>query len=90
MAIIPFRKNEQKKLYVIDKKIETTKTNNDLEYYDNNYEDSGLLVYDRETQNVFSGGSGCGCVSIAVGGYVVNQMKQVKIKKVHDYIIDST
>ena len=49
---------------------------------DNNYEDSGLLVYDRETQNVFSGGSGCGCVSIAVGGYVVNQMKQGKIKRV--------
>ena len=46
MAIIPFRKNEQKKLYVIDKKIETTKTNNDLEYYDNNYEDSEDIMID--------------------------------------------
>ena len=49
---------------------------------DNNYNDSGLMVYDINKQGVFSGGSGCGCVSVTVGGYVIEKLMKREIKKV--------
>ena len=47
-----------------------------------NYNDSGLMLYDLEKQNVFAGGSGCGCVSLVTLGYVVKKMYENKYKKV--------
>lgn len=48
----------------------------------NNYNDSGLMVYDIKNQQVFSGGSGCGCISITTGGYIVNKLLNKELKKV--------
>lgn len=48
----------------------------------NNYQDSGLMLYDLESQNVHAGGSGCGCVSLVTLGYVVKQMYENKLNKV--------
>lgn len=48
----------------------------------NNYNDSGLMVYDVNKQDVFSGGSGCGCITITVGGYIVDKLLKDEIKKV--------
>ena len=47
-----------------------------------NYKDSGLMLYDIEKQNVHAGGSGCGCVSLVMLGYVVKQMYENKLNKV--------
>lgn len=47
-----------------------------------NYQDSGLMVYDVKMQKVFSGGSGCGCITLTVGGYVIKKLLASELKKV--------
>lgn len=47
-----------------------------------NYQDSGLMVYDVKMQKVFSGGSGCGCITLTVGGYVIKKLLSSELKKV--------
>jgi len=39
------------------------------------YQDCGLMIYDRETQKVDAGGSGCGCAASALNGYLLNAMR---------------
>lgn len=46
------------------------------------YEDCGLLIYDIDKQNVFSGGSGCACSLITVFSYIHQKMIEHKYKKV--------
>lgn len=48
----------------------------------NNYEDTGLMLYDIKNQPVFSGGSGAGCVSLVSLGYLYKLMLNGKYKKV--------
>ncbi len=48
----------------------------------NNYEDCGLMIYDRETQDVQSGGSGCGCLPGVAYSFILNQMRNGIYKKV--------
>ena len=48
----------------------------------NNYNDAGLLLYDLKTQDVFAGGSGCGCISLVGLGYVVDCIKKGIYNKV--------
>lgn len=48
----------------------------------NNYQDAGNMLYDIETQNVFAGGSGCGCISLVGLGYVVDMLKNGVYNKV--------
>ena len=43
--------------------------------------DCGLLIYDRETQDVDSGGSGCGCSATTFAGYFYKKLKDGTIKK---------
>ena len=38
------------------------------------YSDCGQLIYDRERQDVHSGGSGCGCAAITLGGYLLPRL----------------
>ncbi len=45
-------------------------------------EDCGCLIFDRETQDVHSGGSGCGCSAITLCGYWLDQLKSGKIKRI--------
>ena len=37
----------------------------------NVHEDCGILIYDRETQDTHSGGSGCGCSASVLAGYIL-------------------
>jgi len=39
------------------------------------YQDCGLMIYDRERQNVDAGGSGCGCAATVLNGYILNAMR---------------
>jgi stage V sporulation protein AD len=40
-----------------------------------NYSDCGLLIYDRENQDVHSGGSGCGCSASVLCSHILNNMR---------------
>lgn len=40
------------------------------------YMDCGVLMYDRETQGVNAGGSGCGCSAAVLCGHIINAMKK--------------
>ena len=46
-----------------------------------NYNDCGLLLYDREKQNVFAGGSGCACCALTTYGYILDKMRKIELKK---------
>lgn len=44
--------------------------------------DCGTLVFDNTTQDVHSGGSGCGCSAITLCGYLLEKLKKGKLKKI--------
>ena len=44
--------------------------------------DCGTLVFDNTTQDVHSGGSGCGCSAITLCGYLLGQLSTGKLKKI--------
>ena len=44
--------------------------------------DCGTLIFDNTTQDVHSGGSGCGCSAITLCGYLLDQLKGGKLKKI--------
>ena len=44
--------------------------------------DCGLLIYDRETQDVAAGGSGCGCSAAVLCSYVLQEMQAGNLKNV--------
>jgi len=44
--------------------------------------DCGTLIFDNTTQDVHSGGSGCGCSAITLCGYLLEQLKSGKLKKI--------
>ena len=48
----------------------------------NNYSDAGLMLYDLEKQEVFAGGSGCGCISLVALGYIIDCIKNGSLNKV--------
>lgn len=48
----------------------------------NNYNDCGLLVYDINNQDVFAGGSGCGCCAIVLYSYIVKKLKNKELSRV--------
>lgn len=48
----------------------------------NNYNDCGVLIFDKEKQDTHSGGSGCGCIASVFSGYIYNQILQKKYNKV--------
>ncbi|MBQ9267495.1 MAG: stage V sporulation protein AD [Clostridia bacterium] len=48
----------------------------------NNYNDCGVLIFDKEKQDTHSGGSGCGCCASTFCGYIFNQMQAKKLKRV--------
>ena len=47
-----------------------------------NYDDCGLIVYDYFEQDVFSGGSGCGCSAVVTCGYIKEKLLSGEIKRV--------
>ena len=47
-----------------------------------NYNDCGVMIFDKSTQDTHSGGSGCACCGSVFSGYLFNQLKQKKFKKI--------
>ena len=43
-----------------------------------NYDDCGLLLFDREQQDMHCGGSGCGCSASVLNGYLLRGMREKK------------
>ncbi len=46
------------------------------------YTDCGLLIYDREKQDVHAGGSGCGCSASVLCGYILPRLKDGRLRNV--------
>lgn len=44
------------------------------------FTDCGMLIYDREKQDMHCGGSGCGCVASVLGGHFVKMLERGDIK----------
>ena len=47
-----------------------------------NYSDCGLLLYDRNKQDVHAGGSGCGCSAAVLCSYILDKMTAGELKNV--------
>lgn len=47
-----------------------------------NYNDCGVLIFDKEKQDTHSGGSGCGCIASVFSGYIYQMFQEKKYKKV--------
>ena len=47
-----------------------------------NYNDCGVLIFDKESQDTHSGGSGCACCGTVFSGYLFEQLKSKKLKKI--------
>ena len=47
-----------------------------------NYTDCGLLLFDRDKQDMHAGGSGCGCSAAVLNGYLLQGMRQGKWKRI--------
>lgn len=47
-----------------------------------NYDDTACMIFDINTQDVYSGGSGPACLPLVTYGYILNEMKEKRLKKV--------
>lgn len=47
-----------------------------------NYNDCGVLMFDKQKQDTHSGGSGCACLGTIFSGYFYKQLKDKKIKRI--------
>ncbi|MEA4919761.1 MAG: stage V sporulation protein AD [Clostridiaceae bacterium] len=50
--------------------------------FDGKYTDCGLMLFDRETQDVHSGASGCGCSAAVLCGYILPEMEKGNLRRV--------
>ena len=46
------------------------------------YNDCGILMFDKNTQDTHSGGSGCACVGTVFSGYFFKQLKDRKLNRI--------
>lgn len=51
------------------------------------YDDCGLMLYDRQSQDVHAGGSGCGCSAAVLCGYILSRMEE---QALHDVLFVGT
>lgn len=47
-----------------------------------NHRDCGLMLYDRDRQDVHAGGSGCGCSAGVLCGHILNRMERGLLKNI--------
>ena len=47
-----------------------------------NYNDCGVLIFDKEKQDTHSGGSGCGCIATVFSGYIYKRLLENKYKRI--------
>ncbi len=45
-------------------------------------EDCGLLIFDNESQDTHSGGSGCGCSAVTLAGYLLTRLYEGEWKRI--------
>ena len=46
----------------------------------NVHQDSGLMIFDRNNQDVHAGGSGCGCCGSVLCSHILDEMRKGKIR----------
>lgn len=46
------------------------------------FQDCGLLLYDRENQDMHAGGSGCGCAAAVFNGYLLTELRRGTWKRI--------
>lgn len=49
---------------------------------DSNHNDCGLMIYDKEKQDVHAGGSGCGCSAVVLCSTILNKLKSGQLNNV--------
>ena len=49
---------------------------------DQRYQDCGMLLYDRQQQDMHAGASGCGCSASVLNGYLLTQMRQGRWQRI--------
>ena len=49
---------------------------------DEQYHDCGLLIFDREQQDVHAGGSGCGCSAAVLNGYFLPKLQSGELGRI--------
>lgn len=54
---------------------------------DGRYDDCGVMLFDRERQDVHAGGSGCGCSALVLCGHLLREMQRGNI---HDLLFCGT
>ena len=47
-----------------------------------NHNDCGMMIFDRERQDVHSGGSGCGCSASVLCSVILKKMQQGELKNI--------
>ncbi len=47
-----------------------------------NYNDCGVMIFDRNKQDTHSGGSGCACCATVFSGYIFSQLKNKNLKRI--------
>ena len=52
-----------------------------------NYNDCGMMIFDREKQDVHAGGSGCGCSASVLCGYI---MQEITAKRLNEVLFVTT
>ena len=46
------------------------------------HNDCGIMIYDRDTQDVHAGGSGCGCSATVLCSYIINKLRKKELNRV--------
>ena len=46
------------------------------------HNDAGMMIYDPQTQDVHAGGSGCGCIGSIFCSYIMEQLREGKLKNI--------
>ncbi len=46
------------------------------------HNDCGLMLFDRQRQDVHAGGSGCGCSASVLCGHLLNRMERGELKNI--------
>lgn len=46
------------------------------------YNDGGMLIYDRETQDMHAGGSGCGCSAVVLASYILPKLARGELSDI--------
>lgn len=46
------------------------------------YDDCGMMIYDRERQDMHSGGSGCGCSAVVLASHLIPRLERGELRRI--------